>query len=201
MRMFLKILLVFHVIAGSLAFGETGVKISSDFEIVQLLSIEGKVVKIGLLRTADAKKVYTQIGAELDGYKILGIAQIGKEQFVKTSKGEASFLFAKKRTDSAPFLDGPLLKSYENGLIDAQGLLTEKGARGIRNNLRQVASAGQQYILEEGATSVGYDKLLGEYFNKIPPVAGESYEEIVVSERGGELVVKTLFGEEVSFRF
>lgn len=73
--------------------------------------------------------------------------------------------------------------------------------KAIVNNLRQVASAGQQYILEEGASSVSYDKLEGVYFPSINPVAGEDYTGLEVSEEGGTLTVTTAGGEEVSYTY
>ena len=61
----------------------------------------------------------------------------------------------------------------------------EARRKAIINNLRQVASAGQQYILENGVTSVKYKDLKGVYFNDIDPVAGESYKNLTVKEAGG----------------
>lgn len=57
------------------------------------------------------------------------------------------------------------------------------------NNLRQVASAGQQYILEEGVTSVGYSQLVGDYFNDMSTVGGEDYTGLVITEGGGTITV------------
>lgn len=72
----------------------------------------------------------------------------------------------------------------------------------IVNNLRQIASAGQQYILETGEAEVGYAKLLAEgYFVNILPVAGESYEDLVVSEEGGALKVETVNGKVVEYPY
>jgi len=50
----------------------------------------------------------------------------------------------------------------------------------ILNNLRQVASAGQQYLLETGAQSVTYENLTPTYFAAVQPVAGESYAGLTV---------------------
>ncbi len=61
--------------------------------------------------------------------------------------------------------------------------------KAITNNLRQIASAGQQYILDEGTTTVGYADLEGDYFNTIQAVGGESYDTLVVNETGGTLTV------------
>ncbi len=53
----------------------------------------------------------------------------------------------------------------------------------IINNLRQIASAGQQYILAEGVESVTMAQLVsGEYMNDYPKtVAGENYHTLSVS--------------------
>lgn len=73
--------------------------------------------------------------------------------------------------------------------------------KAIINNLRQVASAGQQYILEEGKPSVKYEQLEGIYFPRINPVAGESYDDLVVVEDGGTLSVTLANGETVEYRY
>ncbi|MDP0497136.1 MAG: hypothetical protein Q7Q73_13110 [Verrucomicrobiota bacterium JB024] len=78
----------------------------------------------------------------------------------------------------------------------------ESREKTITNNLRLVASAGQQYILENGEPQVGYDKLVQEeYFHPIQPVNGESYDDLVVREEGGILEVTTASGETVSFEY
>jgi len=61
--------------------------------------------------------------------------------------------------------------------------------KAITNNLRQIASAGQQYILEEGATEVSYNELQPTYFQDISPVASESYTDITISEEGGTMQI------------
>ena len=61
--------------------------------------------------------------------------------------------------------------------------------KAMLNNLRQVASAGQQYVLEEGTQSIDYNGLVGDYFADIQTVAGEDYTSLEVSEDGGSLVV------------
>jgi len=73
--------------------------------------------------------------------------------------------------------------------------------KAMTNNLRQIASAGMQYILEEGAESVKFEQLKGEYFNEIISVNGESYEGIVISERGGEISVTDKDGITATFRY
>lgn len=54
----------------------------------------------------------------------------------------------------------------------------------ILKNLRQIASVGQQYLLEEGVTSVNYSTLVGTYFPAIQTVAGENYTGLSVTNAG-----------------
>ena len=64
----------------------------------------------------------------------------------------------------------------------------------ILNNLRQVASGGQQYLLEEGVATVDHSTLVGDYFPNIQPVAGESYGSLEVGA-DGTLAVSVDAGE------
>ncbi|MEM7789896.1 MAG: prepilin-type N-terminal cleavage/methylation domain-containing protein [Verrucomicrobiota bacterium] len=73
--------------------------------------------------------------------------------------------------------------------------------KAITNNLRQVASAGQQYILEEGTDQATYAQLQPTYFNTIAPVAGEDYTGLIVDEEGGSLSVTTGGGLEVTYTY
>ena len=61
----------------------------------------------------------------------------------------------------------------------------------ILNNLRQVASAGQQYLLEEGETTVAYSDLAPTYFPTIQSVAGETYGALNVTNSGTLEVTKS----------
>ncbi len=70
----------------------------------------------------------------------------------------------------------------------------------VTNNLRQIASAADQYFLENGVTEVSIDKLVGEYIRELNPVAGESYEGMII--RMGEDISVTLGdGSEISIEF
>ena len=61
----------------------------------------------------------------------------------------------------------------------------------VLNNLRQVASGGNQYLLQYGATSVDYAVLAGDYFPVIQTVAGETYSGLTVNAGGGVLTVSS----------
>jgi type IV pilus assembly protein PilA len=72
----------------------------------------------------------------------------------------------------------------------------------IVNNLRQVASAGQQYLLEQGATSVTYGDLSPTYFPAIKPVAGETYSALTVLDvPTGPLVATMSNSETVQYTY
>lgn len=50
----------------------------------------------------------------------------------------------------------------------------------IQNNLRQIASAADQYFIEHGVTEVRFDQLEGDYFKKLEPANGETYSDLVI---------------------
>ncbi|TVP80161.1 MAG: hypothetical protein EA353_04595 [Puniceicoccaceae bacterium] len=60
--------------------------------------------------------------------------------------------------------------------------------KAVQNNLRQIASAAQQYFLENGVSEVHIDALVGEgkYIRHLSPVAGESYQGMIL--RQGEAI-------------
>jgi type IV pilus assembly protein PilA len=59
-------------------------------------------------------------------------------------------------------------------------------AKAITNNLRQIASAAQQYMLEKGSASCGYSDLVGtgtdNYLRQVSQVADEVYSTITVAQ-------------------
>jgi type IV pilus assembly protein PilA len=58
----------------------------------------------------------------------------------------------------------------------------------IVNNLRVIASAGQQYILSEGVNSVSYASLLDEgWLTAVAPAAGEDYTTL--TQVGAEITI------------
>jgi type IV pilus assembly protein PilA len=71
----------------------------------------------------------------------------------------------------------------------------ESREKAMLNNLRQVASAGQRYILEEGKASVTYTDLVPDYLPTIQPVALEGYGSLVVKEDSTTLKVTS--GDQV----
>jgi len=74
--------------------------------------------------------------------------------------------------------------------------------KAVTNNLRQIASAADQFFLENGVTEVHIDKLVGEggYLRVLNPVAGESYEGMVIRQ-GEDISVMLGDGTLISVEF
>jgi type IV pilus assembly protein PilA len=67
--------------------------------------------------------------------------------------------------------------------------------KAVTNNLRQLASAGQQYMLDKGVTSASYSDLVGDgtnkYIRSITPVAGENYQDISIYQTTTQISVSS----------
>jgi type IV pilus assembly protein PilA len=72
--------------------------------------------------------------------------------------------------------------------------------KAVTNNLRQIASAAQQYFLEEGATTVGLTDLVGsdKYINSIETVASETYPATITATA---TQIETTGTPEVTYTF
>lgn len=68
----------------------------------------------------------------------------------------------------------------------------------IINNLKSIASAGQQYILENGVSQIDYNSLMPNYLTNINPIAGETYTHLIINTNG-ELSVTQSNGTTVTF--
>lgn len=72
----------------------------------------------------------------------------------------------------------------------------------VLNNLRMIAAAGSQYMLENGTTSAQYSSLVGTYFPTIAPVGGEIYTTLsVLAAPTGPLTVRLNDGTSVTFPY
>lgn len=141
---------------------------------------------------------------------ILGIDKVDADGAI-VGVVEANSIFSDGRWPTSNRMNalsgGPMSSIATSGVLAAMAIpafnkvRTQSREKAITNNLRQIASAGQQYILEEGVPEAGYDKLEGTYFNSIEPVAGENYTDLVVHEEGGTLEVTTASGETVSYPY
>jgi hypothetical protein len=67
--------------------------------------------------------------------------------------------------------------------------------KAVVNNLRQLASAGQQYLLDRGVKEVGYADLIGtqtdNYIRSISPADGEDYTHITITQITTQISVTT----------
>ena len=72
----------------------------------------------------------------------------------------------------------------------------------VRNNLRQFASAGAQYMLDEGLSVVGYSQIVGQsgHLHVLEQVAGEDYTVLTVGTDTTRLSVNVL-GRAVYYDF
>jgi type IV pilus assembly protein PilA len=68
----------------------------------------------------------------------------------------------------------------------------------ILQNLKVIATAGTEYLLENEAQEVNYSSLEGTYLPAIKPIAGEDYSTLVVSGNGGTLNITQANGTTVS---
>jgi len=75
--------------------------------------------------------------------------------------------------------------------------------KAIDNNLRQYASAAQQFMIDEGVTEVSHDDIVGgnKHISVLESVAGESYENLTIRYGDESVSVKNDVGEEISYHF
>lgn len=77
--------------------------------------------------------------------------------------------------------------------------------KAIINNLRQFASAAQQYMLDEGVSSADYGNLVGtdKHISTIEPVAGEAYTGLTVSQDSSSITITApgMGGQTITYTF
>jgi len=80
---------------------------------------------------------------------------------------------------------------------------TPEETKAMKNNLRQLGAAAQQYMGEKGVTSASYYDLVGpgiyNYIRNVEPVAGEDYTGIVVHQTDTQVEVIAPDGTSVTF--
>jgi len=73
----------------------------------------------------------------------------------------------------------------------------------MKNNLRQLATAASQYMLDKGVRSASYYDLVGDatdnYIRSINPVMGEDYSGLIVSQTDTEVMVVAPDGTTVTY--
>jgi type IV pilus assembly protein PilA len=78
----------------------------------------------------------------------------------------------------------------------------QAGNPAIQNNLRNIATAAQQYLLDKNATEVRYQDLISgatPYMKPVNSIQGESYDSVVVRTSTTRISVTTASGQVVSF--
>lgn len=86
-----------------------------------------------------------------------------------------------------------------SGLFSTREASREKA---IFHNLRQIAAAGQQYLLEHpDLKHVSYNSLEGEYFSSIYALEGERYDTLTIQRDGGMLQVTTKNGDIETYSY
>jgi type IV pilus assembly protein PilA len=85
------------------------------------------------------------------------------------------------------------------GLLAAMAIPTfgvvrqQSRMKAVTNNLRQIATAASQYMLNNGLTQAAYTDLIGtdtdNYIRSISPVAGEDYTGITVVQTATQVSI------------
>jgi len=73
-------------------------------------------------------------------------------------------------------------------------------AKAIKNNLRQLAAAADQYFLENGVVTVTLNQLVGEgkYIRKLTPVDGEDYAKLNLAQSVTQWKIESASGISVT---
>ena len=79
----------------------------------------------------------------------------------------------------------------------------EAPAKGVKNNLQQIAFSGQTYFIDNPKEKeVTYETLVkSELIFDLDPVSGESYKGLTLKRGGGELSVKLKGGDSISLKY
>lgn len=97
----------------------------------------------------------------------------------------------------------PVLLSSSMAIPAFQNVRKTSQENAVRNNLRQIALAAQQKMLDEGVDEVNVADLVGpdNYILSLDSVAGESYDDIVVGVETTEISVVLPDGRTIGYVF
>ncbi len=177
-------------------------KISGDYVIVSVFKMLDKPGQVRI-QSADGKKAYKlREGREDEPFTLVSLKWEKKPVLAELRGPDGkTFWVTEKESNPNAYNESLIKDAQARGLIDANGKLTEQCKKAMTNNLRQVASGGLQYILENGTASAQYKDLVPIYFQPINPVCGEDYTKLTVSEDGGAMSVTALNGEVVEYKY
>jgi hypothetical protein len=121
-------------------------------------------------------------------------AEVGRLQ------GEVGRLAAASTKVAAPVPAAPPPDAGQISVAALQSIRRASQQKAILNNLRQIAAARDQFILENGRPPLSLDEIVGEkkYIKRINPVAGETYTGLFLG-RDGILTVTSTVGFDVTY--
>jgi len=140
--------------------------------------------------TEEISKLYSQTfsAAEIQELIIFYSSPVGKKLVRETpalSQKSAELGMTEAQSKQPQLLEklNPFIEEHSpQGSAFAQVRRTAQ-EKTIRNNLRMLASAADQYFLEHGTTDVEMDQLIGpdKYIRQLEPVDGEDYSNLNLS--------------------
>jgi len=144
---------------------------------------EGPVTRVALTASTDGGSKWVEVGQQYQGYQVVSYDEHTTTLFVRDERQTFEIVLQKAKILPLPSSLPPEVRD------------------GIRNNLRQLWTAAQQYFVETGRLVVGFNDLVGEgkYIKAIEPVSGEDYTRLVFNAGGRSAAVITASGETVSF--
>lgn len=155
---------------------------------IELRGIEGRgdELRLSLRNTRTGAGGWVKVGGRFDGFAVrsydekTGVARLARDG-VEISVSLASAAIVAQR----------ILTPEEREMV----------RKTVSHNLRQLASAADQYYLEYGATETKLELLVGEnkYIRELKPVDGEDYSKLVFKQ-GQALKIKTAGGVVVEWR-
>jgi len=144
---------------------------------------DGTSTRVALTTVAGGESKWVNVGQQFGGYEI--VSYDDKTSILLVRQGTREFPIALQEAKIAPVTN------------QLEPVVREK----IRNNLRQLWTAAQQYFLETGKTTAAYSDLVGDgkFIKAIEPVGGEDYTSLVFSADAKSIAVSTAVGEAVSY--
>jgi len=144
---------------------------------------DGTSTRVALTTVAGGESKWVNVGQQFGGYEI--VSYDDKTSTLLVRQGILEFPILLQEAKIAP--------------ITSQ--LKPEVRDKIRNNLRQLWAAAQQYFLETGKTTAAYNDLVGEgkFIKAIEPVSGEDYTSLVFSADAKSVTISTASGETVSY--
>jgi type IV pilus assembly protein PilA len=108
---------------------------------------------------------------------------------------------ASQSTPPSPTVRARLPADAQSAALDQ--IRQQSQMKAMKNNLRQLATAASQYMLDKGVTSASYFDLVGtetdNYIRSINPAMGEDYSGIFVNQTDTEVMVVAPDGTTVTY--